>query len=143
MYDVPHFDIHFYFISEAERNLIGPYDTMEFNRPLPAVQLPEMYIETPGGVPRMGAHVVDAISPEVNGTGPFTHTFIFGKYNGQLNFLEPMAAESWLRTFPDVYVPIRQPQTYGLSGYFPEAYVIQFAEEDRSFRVGLRDFVLR
>ncbi len=141
VYDVPHFDIHFYFISQAERGLIGPNDTTEFNRPLPADQLPEMYIETPGGVPRMGAHVVNAMSPEVNGSGPFTHTFIYGKYDGQLNFLEPMAAESWLRTYPNITVPIRQPQSFGRSGYFPREYSITFDDNMNTFRVALRDFV--
>ena len=139
VYDVPHFDIHFYFISEAERDLIGPNDSTEFNRPLPEAQLPPMYLETPGGVPRMGAHVIDLQSPEVAGSGEFTHTLIYGKYNGELNFLEPMAAESFLRTQPDVTVPVRRPQSFGRSGYFPENYRISFDAATRTYRIGLLD----
>ena len=137
VYDVPHFDIHFYFISEAERNLIGPHDTLEFNRPLPEEQLPPMYLETPGGVPRMGAHVIDLQSPEVAGTGDFTHTLIYGKYDGELNFLEPMVAESFLRTRPDITVPVRRPQSYGRSGYYPDTYQVSFDPSTGTYRVGL------
>ena len=137
VYDVPHFDVHFYFMSEAERDLIGPNDTTEFNRPLPAAQLPDMYLETPGGVPRMGAHVIDLQSPEVNGSGPFTHTYIYGKYDGQLTFIEPMVAESFLRSQPDVVVAIRQPQSYGRGGYFPSHYVIRYDAATDRYRIGL------
>ncbi|WP_116124310.1 DUF5602 domain-containing protein [Lewinella sp. IMCC34183] len=143
VYDVPHFDVHFYFISQAERDFIGPNDTTEFNAPLPAEQLAPMYLETPGGVPRMGAHVIDLESPEVNGSGPFTHTFIYGKYAGELNFLEPMVAESFLRTQPDVSAPLRLPQTFGRPGYFPASYAVHYDAAANVYRVGLTDLTLQ
>ncbi len=48
VYDKPHFDVHYYFLSEAERDRIGPDDTLAFNQPLPAENLPPAYLETPG-----------------------------------------------------------------------------------------------
>ena len=143
VYDVPHFDVHFYFSSEEERDLIGPNDSTEFNRPLPDAQLADMYLETPGGVPRMGAHVIDLQSPEVSGSGPFTHTYIYGKYDGELTFLEPMVAESFLRTQPDIEVPIRQPAEFPVAGYYPESYVIAYDVPTGSYRIGLHDLTLR
>ena len=143
VYDVPHFDVHFYFMSAAERDLIGPNDTTEFNRPLPATQLAEMYLETPGGAPRMGAHVIDLQSPEVNGSGPFTHTYIYGKYNGQLTFIEPMVAESFLRSQPDIEVPIRQPAEFPEAGYYPESYVVAYDASTDTYRIGLHDLNFR
>ena len=143
VYDVPHFDVHFYFMSEAERDLIGPNDSTEFNRPLPEAQLADMYLETPGGVPRMGAHVIDLQSPEVSGSGPFNHTYIYGKYDGALTFLEPMVAEAYLRTQPDIEVPIRQPVEFPEEGYYPESYVITYDAGTDRYRIGLSDLTLR
>ena len=143
VYDVPHFDYHFYFQSITERDRIGPDDSTAFNRPLPAEQLPAMYLETPGGVPRMGAHVIDLQSPEVAGSGPFTHTFIYGKYDGTLTFLEPMVSDSFLRTDPDLTLPIRQPATFGREGYFPGQYRIVYDASADTYRVGLTDLQAR
>ncbi|MGB3619377.1 MAG: DUF5602 domain-containing protein, partial [Catalinimonas sp.] len=120
VFDKPHFDLHFYFISMAERDLIGPHDSTQFNRPLPAEHLAPMYLETPGGVPRMGAHVIDLQSPEVAGTGTFTHTFIYGKYDGTLNFLEPMVTRAFLESKASADQPIRRPAQWQESGYYPE-----------------------
>jgi len=139
IYDVPHYDIHFYFIDAAERDLIGPHDSTEFNRPLPESMLPPMYIETPGGVPRMGAHVIDALSPEIAGTGAFTHTFIYGKYDGEINFVEPMAAMTFLESKERAMRSIRRPDNYGLSGYFPGEYVIDYDQISDTYSVSLMD----
>ena len=143
VYDVPHFDVHFYFIDAAERDLIGPFDSVAFNRPLPADLLPPHYIETPGGVPRMGAHVVDGLSPEIAGTGPFTHTLIYGKYDGALNFLEPMVAMSMLEEERDASARVRRPTRYGLEGYFPGVYSVRYDEADDTYRVVLFDLERR
>ena len=137
VYDLPHFDVHFYFMTPGQRDAITPFDSVAFNAPLPAEQLPPLYIETPGGVPRMGAHIIDATSPEIAGTGPFTHTFIYGKYDGRLNFLEPMVTESFLRSHPDVEAEVRQPEGYGQAGYFPSRYAIRYAAADDTYRVEL------
>lgn len=129
VYDLPHFDFHFYFISPSRRDLITPFDSMEFNRPLPAENLAPMYLETPGGVPRMGAHVIDLMSPEVAGTGPFSHTFIYGKYDGRLNFLEPMITKEMLDKQTSIDQAIRQPATWQERGYYPGRYTLEYDEE--------------
>ena len=143
VYDLPHFDVHFYFMSGAQRDAIGPHDSVAFDAPLPAEMLPPMYLETPGGVPRMGAHVIDLMSPEIAGTGAFTHTFIYGKYDGRLNFLEPMVAEDFLRGRPDVEVSIRRPERYGVSGHLPGAYRVRYEEATGTYRVALTDLERR
>ena len=92
VYDVPHFDLHFYLMTEAERDAINPADP-EFGTKaakMPeATYIPAGYIQTPGGVPRMGAHWVDPTSPEFTPAG-FSRTFIYGFWDGEMNFLEPM-----------------------------------------------------
>ena len=126
VYDLPHFDMHFYFMSEDQRNQIGPFDSIAFNKPLPAEYLAPAYLETPGGVPRMGAHIIDLMSPEVAGTGIFTHTFIYGKYDARINFLEPMVTKDFLDSKMNMTQAIRQPAQWQRAGYYPESYLIEY-----------------
>ncbi|WP_235297817.1 DUF5602 domain-containing protein [Portibacter marinus] len=126
VYDLPHFDFHFYFMNEAERDQITPFDSVEFNKPLAPENLAPLYAETPGGVPRMGAHIIDVTSPEIAGTGKFTHTFLYGKYNGELNFLEPMVTKEFLDSKEHVEKEIRQPEKWMEEGFYPNAYRIHY-----------------
>src|SRR6185312_7546133 len=91
IYDVPHFDFHFYKISLEAQMAIPPYevDPTGFDVPLPDGYMPPMYVRFPGGVPQMGAHWGDITSPEWHGGG-FTSTFIYGAYDGHVTFEEPM-----------------------------------------------------
>lgn len=141
IYDLPHFDFHFYFISASERDLIGPFDTIQFNRPLDPEYLAPMYLETPGGVPRMGAHIIDLMSPEVAGTGIFTHTFIYGKHDAEINFLEPMVSKAFLDGKQQVRQEIRRPQAYQTSGYFPGTYTVDYDTDSRIYTLLLTDLV--
>ncbi|MBT8182298.1 MAG: DUF5602 domain-containing protein [Eudoraea sp.] len=139
VYDLPHFDIHFYFMSMAERNLISPTDSVQFNAPLAADYLAPQYLETPGGVPRMGAHIIDLLSPEIAGTGIFTHTFIYGKYDAKVNFLEPMVTKDFLDSQATVDQEIRQPASWQQSGYYPKRYTISYDASTEIYSIILKD----
>jgi hypothetical protein len=141
IYDLPHFDFHYYFMSDGERDAIGPFDTIQFDRPLDPEYLAPMYIETPGGVPRMGAHIIDGMSPEIAGTGIFTHTFIYGKYDAKVNFLEPMVTKAFLESKSHVHQEIRRPQAYQTSGYYPGTYTIDYDADSKLYTVLLTDLV--
>ncbi len=143
VYDLPHFDFHFYFMSQAERDVITPFDSVEFNIPLLPDYLAPMYLETPGGVPRMGAHIIDLLSPEIAGTGPFTHTFIYGKYDAQINFLEPMVTKAFLDSKSTIEVPIRQPQKWQKAGYYPTHYTIEYDESSKLYTLLLSELASR
>ncbi|TDQ33143.1 DUF5602 domain-containing protein [Zeaxanthinibacter enoshimensis] len=139
VYDVPHFDFHFYFISMAERDAITPDETAKFNEALPARYLAEDYLETEGGVPRMGAHIIDLRSPEIAGTGPFTHTFIYGKYDAEINFLEPMVTVSTLDANVDITQDIRTPAEWQKTGYYPDSYIIFYDEDSGLYELALEN----
>ncbi len=141
IYDLPHFDFHFYFISGSERDLIGPFDTIQFNRPMAPEYLAPMYLETPGGVPRMGAHIIDLMAPEFTETGIFTHTFIYGKYDAKMNFLEPMVTKDFLDGKNHVHQAIRRPQEYQTAGYYPGTYTIDYDEDTKLYTILLTDLV--
>lgn len=137
LYDLPHFDVHFYFINGSQRDKITPDNMEAFNRPLAPEHLAPDYLETPGGVPRMGAHIIDLLSPEIAGTGNFTHTFIYGKYDAVVNFLEPMVTKAYLESKPSLNQAIRQPEKWQRSGYYPDKYTINFDEDTGVYSVGL------
>lgn len=129
IYDTPHFDFHFYFITPNERLKIGARDKEQFAKAPPAEFMPGDYRATPGGVPRMGAHWVDVTSPEFHGK-PFTATFIYGTYDGAVVFLEPMASYGFLKSGGDFSAAIKQPGAYAAPGYHPAAYRIAHRQSE-------------
>lgn len=147
VYDLPHFDFHFYTTTEAERRAIDPSDP-EFQAKaerFPAAgYLPSGYI-TPRpvvAVPGMGVHWVDADAPELNGE-TFTQTFIYGTWDGQTTFVEPMITRAFLEGKPDFRAPVAAPERYPSAGYYPRAYRIYWDEGAREYRVSLADFEWR
>ena len=145
VYDVPHFDFHFYTTSNEDRVAIDPAVDAAFaqkasNHPTGAAA-PEGYIAIPGAVPLMGAHWVDPTAPELNGQ-PFTKTFLFGSWDGELIFTEPMITKAYLETRPTYRQRIPVPEST-VAGYRPSAYRIYFDETTREYRVALTDFVWR
>jgi hypothetical protein len=141
IYDLPHFDIHFYFLSEAQRDQIGPMDTIEFQKPIAPEFLPLNYLETPDGVPRMGTHMIDLESPEIAGTGVFTHTFIYGKYDAKINFLEPMVTTSFLESKENLEKEIRHPEQWQQEGYYPNKYTIKYNTSTKIHSILLENLV--
>lgn len=124
MYTIPHFDFHFYMTSQADRLAIPPYEvdsTGFLNRPAPGYMpttMPNLYVPGPGGVPQMGVHWLDISSPELNGQA-FTQTFIYGSYNGEVTFYEPMITKSFLDQNPFFNRNIPVPARFKKAGYYP------------------------
>ncbi|CAM3500270.1 hypothetical protein POKO110462_05890 [Pontibacter korlensis] len=138
IYDVPHFDFHFYTITNQERMAILPENEEELNNfPDPAF-LPEDYVQA-GAVPFMGMHWVDSTSPELNGE-PFTHTYIYGSYNGRIIFQEPMVATSFFTEGVDVTAPIKQPQRWDPSGLYPTSYSVYHDTRNDLYKIELNEF---
>lgn len=125
IYDKPHFDFHFYMISEAERRNIKEShgEDRVAAMPPPPAALPANYVQAPGIVGRMGAHWVDTTAPEFNGK-PFTTTFIYGSYNGRVSFIEPMITKAFLESCREVVMPIPQPATPIDPRFQPARYAI-------------------
>ena len=142
IYDQPHFDFHFYMTSEADRLAIPPYtvDSTGFLNFPPQGYLPQLYVPVPGGVPQMGAHWVDVTSPELNGQ-LFTQTFIYGSYNGNVTFYEPMITKAFLDANPSFERTFPVPAKFAQSGYYPTKMRIQ--KIDGVTNIILEGFVYR
>jgi hypothetical protein len=145
IYDKPHFDFHFYFISPKERDRItvkGKDLMRAYKRP-DARYLPPDYILPRGTeVPRMGVHWVDPTAPEFN-KRPFTSTFIYGSYNGKIAFIEPMVTRAFLETRPDISLPVKQPREYQKKGYYPARYSVRYDPVRKEYTVSLEGLSLK
>jgi hypothetical protein len=142
IYQVPHFDIHFYMITEEEQLAI-PGIAPPYMDPAPAANyIPPAYVQGPGLEQHMGAHWVDVLAPEFNG-GQFTKTMVMGSYNANFIFYEPMMTLSYLQSKPDETLPIRQPAAYQLDGYHPTSYRVSYEEQPNEYIILLTGLVWR
>ena len=150
---VPHYDFHFYIMPADAVAQIRPgacselIDCDDFERaqtPVPASYVHADHIDVGASVPDMGNHLIDSKSPELVVAGrEFTHTFIFGAYDGQVTFYEPMITLAYFQTRPDLCVPIKQPQAWQADGWYPTTYCIRHLADDERYTVSLEDFVSR
>lgn len=127
VYDVPHFDFHFYLIPHEEVHAIrcdGTDDDICLKRP-DADHTPPYYAPTPAGVPMMGWHWVDPRSPEFNGK-PFTATYIYGFHDGKMIFVEPMATLELLKNHTSFSKEVPLPKAVAKPGYYPTKYSIYY-----------------
>jgi hypothetical protein len=139
VYTVPHFDAHFYFISPETRTSIEPGPAETF----PSEQyVPGGYVADSVNVPGDGMHYLNTSAPEFNGE-PFTHTFIYGFYEGSMSFIEPMAASDVLSADPDVTAEVPQPEAYKTSGMYPMSYRITHDDQAGEYRIVLDELVRR
>jgi hypothetical protein len=140
VYDVPHFDFHFYLSSPAYQSKVSFKNDAESGDPgqQPAAEmLAAGYVVPPGtAVPKMGVHAINPASPEFNGQ-PFTSTFIYGYHNKQLTFLEPMASLDFLKTKPAFSAPVNRPSQYPKAGAYPSSYSLRYDNATRSYEVSL------
>jgi hypothetical protein len=138
IYDKPHFDFHFYMITEGQQAAATDMTKLETD---PAADyLPANFI---GGapVPQMGKHWIDVTSPELTGQVPFTQTFIYGSYDGKVTFLEPMITLDFLKATTTFVRPIPQPAKYKKEGYYPTR--MRISKHDGVTDVVLEGFVKR
>lgn len=137
IYTVPHFDCHFYKITEADKLKIGTNDAEKLANNPDSTMIPAPYFPV-GPVPQMGVHWVDPTSPEFNGQ-PFTSTFIYGAYDGNVIFYEPMVAVDFIKTKPHKHYTVRQPQKFVPAGYYPLEYCVRWNAETKQYEIALED----
>ena len=142
IYDQPHFDFHFYMESEAEHLTIPLYqqDSSKFlNYPAPEY-LPANYFNAGGGVPQMGCHWIDVTSPELHGQ-LFTQTFLYGSYNGNVTFYEPMITKAFIDANSSFERQIPVPSKFKIAGYYPTKMTLSTIQG--AVTVTLENFVYR
>lgn len=141
VYDVAHFDFHFYFSSKEDVAAIDCSD----RTPVPPHLIPDGYVlpplDAPGAcVPKMGYHAVP-----VKDLGPdqiFDQTLIYGYYGGELIFFEPMIAHEHLQSGRTVVQRIVYPDAFlaNLQNKFaPTDFVLKFDSASQTYQITLTD----
>ena len=139
LFMVPHFDIHFYMITNEERMAIPAYTpNSAFDIFPPAGYMPLNYAAGPGGEIAMGKHW--SLPPAQ--IAPFTRTMILGTYDGELIFEEPMVTLDYLLSGASSTLPISQPAKFAEAGYYPTSYRV-YVDDKGNHQVTLTDFVAR
>lgn len=150
VYDKPHFDMHFYMVNQAAVAAIRPgpcgimVDCEDFARasmPLAEPFLPAGYVDVGAVVAEMGNHLVNTASPELaTPPQPFTHTLIYGAYDGRITFIEPMMTRDFLLTRPDGCWPIVQPSRWQSAGRYPTEYCVRHSQSEAAWTISLEGF---
>lgn len=142
----PHFDIHFYMMNSEERYAITATDDNLLEKAYktpPEKFVAEGYFPAPmSAEPRMGAHWVDTTSPEFHGE-TFTKAIIYGFYDGEIVFFEPMITRDFLMIQPNTTAPIKQVAAYPKDGYYPTAYSINYDANSEEYAVSLNGLTFR
>lgn len=156
VYDLPHFDVHFYMNENEERLAIRPgpcevlvhCDDYPLGKNLPEGKYLHPDFEDLDAVePAMGNHLVDLTAPEHHGE-PFTHTFIYGIWDGDVTFYEPMVTHEWFTWLTDGSIedecfPIKEPQAWQQAGWYPTEYCMEYRENRDELTASLEGFVHR
>jgi hypothetical protein len=143
VYDVPHFDFHFYLVSEVDQKSVAFKNDKESGDPSqqPAPELlPSGYTVPPGtAVSQMGVHAINPSAAEFHGE-PFTATFVYGYYNKRQTFLEPMASLTFLKSKPSFSAPVIRPASYTKPGAYPSTYGVRYDNAHNVYEIKLADF---
>jgi hypothetical protein len=150
IYDKPHFDFHFYMQDLDDVMDINPGpcagldcdDYAKARRPVPAAFTPQGYIDVGSVVPYMGNHLIDPTSPEFNGQA-FTRTWLYGAYDGEITFYEPMITKATLTGDPNHCEALKLPREYAESGYYPTKYCTAYDSTASLYRVSIQGFEYR
>lgn len=147
VFDVPHFDIHFYMISVEEQMAIpewSPATDAAFNSYPPLGYLPADYGTPPGPAtaePQMGKHWAPNNLPDFL---PFSKILIYGTYNSKLIFVEPMVTLEYFLSKPENNpILYSQPDFFEKAGNYPTKYSVYYDAATGNTYVTLTDFVAR
>lgn len=150
VYTLPHFDVHFYMMTGAERDAISstrPAFATEAAATPTASLVPAGYVPTPDVLERMGIHWIDPSSPEFTPAG-FSRTFIYGFWNGHLNFLEPMLTKDFVESVKmmpgqSATFTIPQPAAYEKAGHYPTLYGVRYDADAQAYDIVLEGLMLQ
>jgi len=140
VYDLAHFDFHFYLIDRATRLGIDPARADFADRaarlPDPSLIPDRYFLPMPDAVPAMGVHWLDAAAPELNGR-VFSSTMLFGSWDGEVIFSEPMITKDFLLSKSSLTFEIPSASRALATGPLPESYTVRWDPGAREYRVSL------
>ena len=125
----PHFDFHFYVISDSQRMAIDCADStkpavLPAGYSLPDMDLPDIG-HLPGVcVPQMGMHAL--VTTALQDTVIFSSTMVMGFYKGQPIFFEPMIAKAKLLERRSFTLPMASPAGVPAGVHYPTRFEAKY-----------------
>jgi hypothetical protein len=152
VFDLPHFDVHFFYLTQEDVEEINPKSAAFAARgmKLPDEKfVPEGFGAIPNTppqeavVPGMGQHLVDMAVPLVPGEYKFTEIIINGSWDGKYAFVEPMVTLDYLHSKPNMMNDLKLPQEYQKTGLYPTKYSITYDAASDTYMISLSGLVER
>ena len=153
LFGKPHFDVHFDMVDMATMHGITPDDpayAAKAEHVPEARYMPADYAVAPDvpvaaqAVPGMGVHWFDASDTSlVPGSYDFQQILLNGSWDGRHTFYEPMVTTEFLLSGPDLEQPLKQPQAYQKTAYYPTSYAIDVDEQTGDYVVSLAGLTAR
>lgn len=141
----PHLDFHFFLVDQLARagmTSVGD-DTLRMFKPPPSNMVPADYVDAHIAAPNQGDHWVDRLAREFHGHG-LDDTFLYGSYNGEIVFWEPMISVPYWLSHPDKLVNIKLPRDYARRGvYYPTQYRMSYDPVAHTYSVAYEGLVRR
>ncbi len=162
-YAIPHYDFHFYFptetvISQIPENGLPPEEVPDselYTYPLAKDMVPPDYFRTNYTFPYMGEHLYNAGDPQYNG-GAFGNTFVYGHFQGNLIFMEPMITVPYFEQLRagegnsemgqldgvdrTDRRELNSPERFHEAGEYPTEYTVKYHEDRDVFTVTEHSF---
>jgi hypothetical protein len=85
--------------------------------------------------------------PEFHGQR-FTHAFVYGTWDDDVAFYEPMVTHEWYRRLVDgtrdgVWVPLKLPHAWERSGWYPARYCLRYRHNRDELTTSMEGFIYR
>lgn len=143
VFDAPHFDVHFYMMSLADRLAIpdwSPETDAQFSNYPPEGYMPASYFTPPGAgtsEAQMGKHWIPV---NLGDFLPFSKILILGTYDGAFNFVEPMVTRDYLMSGANFSEDYPQPLYVAEPDNYPSKYNIYHNTSNGNIYISLSNF---
>jgi hypothetical protein len=142
-YLTPHFDFHFYAISDSDRKAIDCTDktkplTVATGYTLPDIDIPGIGMLEGLCVSGMGMHAIS--TSEMTATTPFSGTMVLGYYDSKPIFFEPMVAKAKLMEKKSFTLPMVVPKGLAKGVHYPKKFEAVYDAKMPGYRFVFTEF---
>lgn len=139
----PHFDFHFYNLTQAEVQAIDCSDqskpaSLPTGYVLPDIDIPGMGVLVGLCVPRMGMHAM--AEEEIESTDPFDASLIVGYYGGEAIYIEPMVSRERLLERSSFELPVPTIENLPAGVHYPGKFRAEYDAAERQYRLVFTGF---
>jgi hypothetical protein len=136
-FNVAHFDMHCFAIDTmTQMGIMMGHDHMTMT--MDTMYLPHGYELMMDAEAMMGVHAMDTTDHDT----PFNHTCMYGFTQGNLAFVEPMVAKTYLDSKVNFSADIKQPTKFKKSGWYPTKYYIRYDGTAKEYSISIDNFVM-